>query len=286
MGATPPGNTRRLTAKNFWWNTNRNTPRLANICAHLRTSADKNEHDTISEHLRTKTEHDTISEHQKTKTMTQQNILIIGAGGHAAELRDYIRHYNQATGQATLTVIGFIDDDPKPYHHYGFEEPFLGDIKSHEVRQDCHYIMGIANLKYRKAIIERFRSAGATFTGLIHPTALVSPSAEIGEGVVISHNASVGPKVKIGNYNMLNSRCTVGHDTQIGDYNFISPKVALSGNTKIGDNNMIGTNASTIPGATIGNNNTVGAGMVVYKNIGDNETVFFRFKERLVIRGQ
>lgn len=216
-------------------------------------------------------------------TKTKQ-VLIIGAGGHAAEIRDYIRHYNQSGAEETIEVIGFIDDDQKPYDHYGYEEPFLGDIANHKVRQNCHYIMGIANLKYRKGIIERFQSEGAKFTGLIHPTALISPSAEIGEGVVISHNASVGPKVRIGNFNMLNSRCTVGHDTVMGDYNFISPKVALSGNTQIGDNNMIGTNASTIPGAKIGDNNTIGAGMVVYKNIGDNETVFFRFKERLVIK--
>jgi acetyltransferase EpsM len=216
--------------------------------------------------------------------MTNKTVLIIGAGGHAAEIRDYIRHYNQHNSTEQIEVTGFIDDNEKPYEHYGFEEPFLGSIKDHKVRTDCYYLMGIANLKYRQGIIERFLKAGGKFTGLIHPTALISPSATIGEGVVISHNASVGPKVKIGNFNMLNSRCTIGHDTQMGDYNFISPKVALSGNTQIGNNNMIGTNASTIPSAKIGNNNIIGAGMVVYKNISDDETVFFRFKERLVIK--
>ncbi|WP_020538021.1 acetyltransferase [Lewinella cohaerens] len=213
-----------------------------------------------------------------------ENIIIIGAGGHAAELRDYIRHYNQAVGREEIEVVGFLDDNAENHAHYGFAEPFLGDIQNHEVRNDVAYLMGIANLKYRRGLIEKIQAGGGRFIGLIHPTALVSPSAEIGEGTVVSHNASVGPKVKIGKFNMLNSRCTVGHDTILGDYNFISPKVALSGNTKIGNENMIGTNASTIPGAQIGNNNTVGAGMIVYKRISDNETVFFRFKERIVIK--
>lgn len=213
-----------------------------------------------------------------------KEVIIIGAGGHAAELRDYIRHYNQAKGEIAISVIGFLDDNAEVHEHYNYEEPLLGGIASHEVRTACYYMMGIANLKYRRTIIEKILAQGGRFTGLIHPTALISPSAEIGEGVVISHNASVGPKVKLGKFNMLNSRCTIGHDTQMGDYNFISPKVALSGNTKIGNENMIGTNASTIPGVKIGNNNTIGAGMVVYKPIGDNETVFFRFKERLVIQ--
>lgn len=213
-----------------------------------------------------------------------KQVIIIGAGGHAAEIRDYIRHYNTADTPEKIEVIGFLDDDCTSYEHYEYTEPFLGGIKDHKVRKDGQYIMGIANLKYRKGIIEDFLEKGAKFTGLIHPTALISPSATIGKGVVISHNASVGPKVKIGNFNILNSRCTVGHDTQLGDYNFISPKVALSGNTQIGENNMFGTNSSTIPGARIGNNNVIGAGMIVYKNIGDNETVFFRFKERIVIK--
>ena len=213
-----------------------------------------------------------------------EQVIIIGSGGHAAELRDYIRHYNSHEPEQQIVVVGFIDDDASTHSHYGFAEPLLGNIQDHQARTDVAYLMGIANLAYRRPLIEKFEAAGGKFIGLIHPTALISPSAEIGEGTVISHNASVGPKVKIGKFNMLNSRCTIGHDTVLGDYNFISPKVALSGNTKIGNENMIGTNASTIPGAKIGNGNKVGAGMIVYKNIGDNETVFFRFKERLVIR--
>ena len=72
----------------------------------------------------------------------------------------------------------------------------------------------------------------------------------------------------------------------IRHYNQSEAEVALSGNTQIGDNSMFGTNASTIPGVKIGNNNTIGAGMIVYKPIRDGKTVFFRFKERIVIKEQ
>jgi acetyltransferase EpsM len=214
----------------------------------------------------------------------KKRILIIGAGGHAAELRDYINHHNASRPFDRWEVVGFIDDDENNYHHYGFLESYLGNIKDHKILSDVHYLMGIANLDYRKPLIEKFIAAGAKFTGLIHPTAIISPSCEIGEGTVVSHNASVGAKAKLGRFNMLNSRCTIGHDTQMGDYNFISPQVAISGNTKIGDNNLIGTNSCTIPSMSIGNNNKIAAGMVVYKPVGNDETVMFRHKERLVIR--
>lgn len=216
----------------------------------------------------------------------KKKIIIIGAGGHAAELRDYINHNNVARPDSLIEVAGFIDDNENNYHHYGFIEPFLGTIMSHQVDKSVFYLMGIANLEYRKPIIEKFTRQGGRFIGLIHPTAIVSASASIGEGVVISHNASVGPKASLGNFNMLNSRCTIGHDSVIGDYNFISPQVAISGNTTIGNENLLGTNSCTIPGMTIGNNNKIAAGMVIFKPVGDNETVIFRFKERLVIRDE
>jgi acetyltransferase EpsM len=202
-----------------------------------------------------------------------KKIILIGAGGHAAELRDYIRYQNENTDREKIEVVGFIDDDQSTYDHYGFEEPFLGDVQNHEVRSDVEYLMGIANLKFRREIIQNFNKKGAEITGFIHPTALISPSAEIGDGVVISHNASVGPKVKIGNYNILNSRCTIGHDTVLGDFNFVSPQVALSGNTVVGNENLLGTNAATTPGVKIGNNNLIGAGAIVIKDVPDGVTV-------------
>lgn len=215
-----------------------------------------------------------------------KKVIIVGSGGHAAELRDYINHNNNARPADRIDVVGFIDDNEETYKHYGFAEPFLGGIKEHKVNTDVYYLMGIANLDYRKTIIEKLESAGAKFIGLIHPTAIISPSADIHPTTVISHNASVGAMAKIGKYNMLNSRCTIGHDSVIGDYNFISPQVAISGNTKIGNGNLVGTNSCTIPGMTIGDNNKIAAGMIIYKPVGDDSTVMFRHKERLVIKNQ
>lgn len=213
-----------------------------------------------------------------------KKIIIVGSGGHAAELRDYINHNNNARVKDQIEVYGFIDDDEKTYHHYGFSEPFLGSIQNHKVNSEVYYLMGIANLDYRKKIIVDLEQQGAKFIGLIHPTAIISPSANIHPTTVVSHNASVGAKASIGKFNMLNSRCTIGHDSIIGDYNFISPQVAISGNTTIGDENLIGTNACTIPGINIGHKNKIAAGMILYKPVENNSTVLFRHKERLIIK--
>ena len=202
-----------------------------------------------------------------------KEIILIGAGGHAAELREYLDYHNKVKAGEELKLIGLLDDDKGIYDHYNYEAPYLGKINEHEVRDDVHYLMGIANLKYRKQFIEEFLKKGAQFLTFIHPTALIASTANIGEGVVISHNASVGPMATIGDYCLLNSRCTIGHDSVMGKFNFISPQVAVSGNTTIGENNLLGTNSATIPGITIGNGNLIGAGAVVIKDVPDGVTV-------------
>ena len=213
-----------------------------------------------------------------------KKVIIIGAGGHAAELIDYIEYINNSSKELEFKVLGLLDDNKTNYEHYEYSHKYLGTIKEHIVEENVVYLMAIANSSIRKSIIEIFKLKGANFIGLIHPTALVSNSARIGEGVVISHNVSIGPKVVLGDFNVLNSRCTIGHDSIIGHYNFISPQVAIGGNTKIGDENLLGTNSCTIPSTQIGNNNKITAGMVVDKSIKDNETIFYRFKEKLIVR--
>jgi sugar O-acyltransferase (sialic acid O-acetyltransferase NeuD family) len=202
-----------------------------------------------------------------------KNIIIIGAGGHAAELNDYIRVHNSIEGKEKISIQGFIDDDQEIYKKYEYEAPFLGSIKDHQINKSVLYLMGIANIKFRKEITEDFLKRGALFTGFIHPSVVISPSAFVDETVVISHSTSIGPKVKVGPHNLINSRCTLGHDTQIGEFNFISPMVAFSGNTIIGNENLIGTGSITIPGIKIGNRNKIGAGTVVIYDIPEDKTV-------------
>jgi len=211
-----------------------------------------------------------------------KNIIIIGAGGHSAELDDYIQYSAKKTGNPEYKILGFLDDNPDNYKAYKFTAPFLGSIKDHTINKDCEYLMGIANLQYRRLFIERFISEGAEFATFIHPDTYISPSCKIGKGVVVAPNVNIGPMTIIGNYTLLNSRCSIGHDTELGEFNFISPNVCFSGFTKIGNENLFGINSATIPHIQIGSRNKIAAGMVLSKSVGDDEVVFYRFKEKVI----
>lgn len=211
-----------------------------------------------------------------------EQIIIIGAGGHAAEIDEYLVHANLLNGEAKYKVVGFIDDNAASYDAYKFSAPYLGSIKDHEIDKNCSYIMGIANLKFRKIITENFLDKGASFATFIHPLAYVSPSSQIGTGVVIAPYVNVGPNVVVGNFTLINSRASMGHDSKIGTFNFISPNVCFSGFTTIGDENLFGINSASIPQITMGSRNKIAAGMVVERNIDDDTTYFHRFKEKVL----
>ena len=211
-----------------------------------------------------------------------KDVIIIGAGGHSAEIDEYIKYSQKITGLKELNVIGFLDDNPANYARYKLSAPLIGSARDHKVIRGQYYIIGIANLKYRRFFIDKLKAEGAKFVSFMHCSAYVSESAIIGEGTIIGPNANIGPNVKIGNYTLINSRCSLGHDTVIGDYNFISPNVCFSGFTKVGNENLFGINCSTIPNISVGNRNKIAAGMVLDKNVGDDSVVFYRFKEKVI----
>jgi len=211
-----------------------------------------------------------------------KEIIIIGSGGHGAELDDYIFYNNRKSGNEQYKIIGYLDDNPDNYSSYFFSAPLVGGVKNHQVRKDIYYIMGIANLAYRQKFVEQYLKNGAEFLPLVHASAYISRSSKIGTGVIVGPNANLGPNVKIDDFSVINSRSSMGHDTIVGKFNFISPNVCFSGFTKVGNGNLFGINSATIPGIQVGHNNKIMAGMVVDRNVGNDSVVFHRFKERVI----
>lgn len=209
------------------------------------------------------------------------DVIIIGAGGHAAEIDEYIAFNKKVSGNQELNIIGFLDDNPASYDRYKFSAPLIGGASDHKVIRGHGYIIAIAGLKSRRFFIERYKSEGAIFVSFIHFGAYLSGSAIIGEGCIIGPNANIGPNVKIGEYTLINSRCSIGHDTILGNYNSISPNVCFSGFTEVGNENLFGINSATLPGVIVGSRNKIAAGMILDQNIGNDTVVFHRFKERI-----
>ncbi|KAB7707394.1 acetyltransferase [Bacillus aerolatus] len=189
-------------------------------------------------------------------------IVVIGEGGHSKVVQDIIK------AEAEYKLVALLDD--KYTISQKSDKVILAPIsyafKLMQEEKEVHFIVAIGNNRVRKQIVERLASKNAHFAVLIHPSAIVSPSALIKDGTVVMPNAVINAAAVIGQHTIINTAAVVEHDNRIGDFSHISPNVTLTGNVTVGTGTHIGAGAVVIPGKTIGPWSVVGAGSVV---IGD-----------------
>lgn len=103
-----------------------------------------------------------------------------------------------------------------------------------------------------------------------HSSALVSPSATVGNGTMIFHGSCIQASASIGRHVIVNTAATIDHDCEIGDFVHIAPQVGLSGGVVVGEGTEIGVGASVLPNTRIGRWSRIGGGATVINDIPDN----------------
>lgn len=189
-------------------------------------------------------------------------MYLFGASGHGKVIKDILN----ANG---IKVEAFADDNPNVNECGG--RPVL-----HDATGLSPMIVSIGVNRIRKMIVERLKANNSAikFVTAIHPSAVISPSAKIGEGTVVMAGAVINADAVIGNHCIVNTGATVDHDCKIGDYCHIAPGVNISGATHVGEGTWVGVGSCVIQCLNIGKNCMIGAGSVVVKDIPDNVTAF------------
>ena len=189
-------------------------------------------------------------------------MYLFGASGHGKVIKDILN----ANG---IKVEAFVDDNPNVNECGG--RPVL-----HDAMGLSPMIVSIGVNRIRKMIVERLRANNSAieFATAIHPSAVISPSAKIGEGTVVMAGAVVNADAVIGNHCIVNTGATVDHDCVIGDYCHIAPGANVSGGTHIGEGTWIGVGACVIQCLNIGKWSFIGAGSVVVKDVSDGVVAY------------
>ncbi len=81
----------------------------------------------------------------------------------------------------------------------------------------------------------------------IHPSAVIDPDAQIGEGAAIGPFVSIGAGVRIGPRARIGAGASIGHGTRIGADVLIGPRVAILHNVAIGERAIL--HAGSVIGA-------------------------------------
>ncbi len=183
-------------------------------------------------------------------------MYLFGASGHGKVIKEIV----EAGGGK---VAAFIDDNP-------LVSEVAGVPVVHDGTGFSPVIVSIGVNNVRKKIVGRL---AGPFGVAIHPSAVVSPSAEIGEGTVIMAGAVVNADAVIGKHCIINTGASVDHECVVGDYCHIAPHATLCGQVHVGEGTLVGVGSCVIPCINIGSWCIVGAGAAVINDISDNMTV-------------
>ena len=188
-----------------------------------------------------------------------ERVIIVGASGHGKVIADIVT----AAGDA---VVGFLDDDTGKTMCGAF--PVLGTVADAEKYPDCSFVIAIGNNAIRKKIAETM--AVKRWYTAVHPSAIISPSAVIGEGSVVMPNVVVNAESIVGRHCILNTGAVIEHENRIGDYVHISPRAALAGNVAVGEGTQIGLGVCVRNNIFICSGCTIGVGAVIVKDVNES----------------
>ena len=190
--------------------------------------------------------------------MVATKIYVYGFSGHGAVVADIAR----ACGYGEVVFLDDAKFDGKNVLKF---DPSL---------EKADVIVAVGDNKIRRILQERVKNAGFRVAHLIHPSAVVSGSAQIGEGAVVMPNAVINARAVVSEGAIINTGAIIEHDCVIGDFAHISPNAALAGGVIVGQNTHVGIGSCVVQCVKIGANCVIGAGSVVVRDIADGSVAY------------
>ena len=200
-------------------------------------------------------------------TVTSVKQIILGGGGHARVLIESLH----ASG--LVENICVLDKDRSLWGKVLLGVPVPGgdELLPELVQQGAtHFVVGMGSVgdnRPRRRLFELGLSAGLIPLTIIHPAAVFSKWAKIGNGSVIFPGAVVNAGALLGLNVIVNTGAIVEHDCVIGDHVHVATGSRLCGAVQVANGAHIGAGATIREGVSIGAGAVVGAGALVLKDV-------------------
>ncbi len=197
---------------------------------------------------------------------------MLGSGGHAKVLAEAI----SLSGLTIKVVVSPSLEPLSAVFDNAIQHYDDNDVLSYSPN-DVLLVNGIGSLPkndLRANIYSFYKLKGYSFLRVIHPSAIVSESAYLGEGVQIMANSVINVDVSIGDNSIINTGSIIDHDSSIGQNCHIAPGVTISGGVKVLNDCHLGTGCTVIHSIEIGERTIIGSGVAVNKNVAGNSIVY------------
>lgn len=159
--------------------------------------------------------------------MSKNQILVIGAGGHSKVVTEIIN------SKAEWEIVAYLDENVEASTFLA--KPLVKTIE--EAKQFFPYVNNAfvaigSNLDRRKwhAILKK---NGYQIPWFNHNPSIVSLSANIGDGSLLTTNSVAGPSCVIGEGVIVNTGAILDHDTIIGSFAHIRQGSIICGGAQV-----------------------------------------------------
>jgi sugar O-acyltransferase (sialic acid O-acetyltransferase NeuD family) len=196
-------------------------------------------------------------------------LAIYGAGGLGREMYEIALRRNAASG--LWTQIVFVDDFSEEGDFFGTMRISFNSLLNHKNDYEC--IIAVGEPSSRAKLYQKLTAENMKLTCLIDPTAIVSPTAKIGNGTIVCEFSTIHTEVELGCNTLIQPFCDVGHDIKVGSHTVLSPHSAPGGGTVFGERVYVGMQASIMEKLTIGDDAIVGMGSAVFRDVPAGATV-------------
>ena len=195
----------------------------------------------------------------------KNNLIIIGAGNLAFEVLNYVCEIFKPIHLKKVFLLGEVKNKSEFNKIYN-KCLFIKKIPKYLNKKNTNFIIahGNENLrsKYLKKFIKKF-----SLIKLIHPSAYVSPSAKILEGVIVGPKTILSPGCIIKKNVLLNSGSQIGHHSVIGESSIISTGAIINGKVTIGSECFVGSNSTVMQNLKMHNFSKITANSALYSSV-------------------
>ena len=200
-------------------------------------------------------------------------VIGLGAGGHAKVVIEILRLLGN------YEFAGLLDPKPELRGTDLLGVRVLGDdtLLAELFQQDVRYAFiglgTVGDTNPRKRLYEEAQRVGFKVARAVHPQAVISQSAQMGDGPTVMAGAVINAATCVGDNVIVNTGAIVEHDCVIGNHAHIATGARLAGGVRVGEGAHIGIGASIRQGINISRNAIVGAGAVVIDDVPEGATV-------------
>ena len=194
-----------------------------------------------------------------------KRLAIIGTKEFAEQITDFaiqtgefevVGYYDNIEPKGSIInnrpVFGVVSDAIAGFQNNIFDEIFIG--------------VGYTRFDLRESFYTQLKGK-VPFASIVMPTAEISSSAIIGEGVYIGPHTTVAANTIIEDNVFVHGHCLVGHDSHIHCHSYFSGRDYMAGFCEIGERVFVGLSVCVADHIRVTDDVWIGIGSIVAKDL-------------------